>query len=172
MNSERGFTLTELMVACAVIGVVMAGVFALQQQGQFAYLWGAARVEVQQNARLALDLMTRELRSATAVSSCASTSIGFTASDGATAMSYDRAGGSAPYTLTRTVSGATTDVIGGVQSLTIQCFTSDGYTTTTTAASVRSVRIQIQTRVTDTAGAGSMGAQQAVVESRVRLRNL
>lgn len=173
MNSERGFTLTELMVACAVIGVVMAGVFALQQQGQFAYLWGAARVEVQQNARLALDLMTRELRSATAVSSCAATSLGFTASDGATAITYARAGGASPFTLTRTEGATTTDIIGGVESITITCYTTDGYTATTTPGNVRSVRIQLQTRVADTAvSAGSMRAQQAVVESRVRLRNL
>ena len=172
MNNERGFSLTELLVACAVIGIVMAGVFALQQQGQAAFLWGAARVEVQQNARLALDLMTRELRSAMDVTSCASTSLGFMASDGTTTLTYARAGGSVPYTLTRTEGATTTDVIGGVQSLTITCYTLDGYTTTTTAANVRSVLIQLQTRVADTAvGAGSMRAQHAVVESRVRLRN-
>lgn len=173
MNDERGFSLTELIVACAVIGVVMAGIFALQQQGQWAYLWGAARVEVQQNARLALDLMTRELRPAAAVTSCATTSLGFTASDGATALTYARAGASAPYTLTRTEGATTTDVIGGVESLTITCYTSDGYTATTTAGNVRSVLIQLQTRVADTAvSAGSLKAQQAVVESRVKLRNL
>lgn len=173
MNNERGFTLTELMVACAVIGVVMAGVFTLQQQGQWAYLWGAARVEVQQNARLALDLMTRELRSATAVTACSATSLSFTASDGTTALVYALDTTVTPNRLRRTEAGTTTDVIGGVATFAITCYTTDGYTTTTAPANVRSVRIRLQTVVADAAvSPGSMRAQQAVVESRVRLRNL
>ena len=169
--NQRGFTLTELMVACAVMGIVMAGIFTLQQQGQLAYLWGASRVEVQQNARLALDVMTRELRSALTVTNCAATTIAFT--DGsAVAVTYARAGGASPYTLQRTYSGTTTDVIGGLDVLSFTCYTSDGYTTTTTAASVRSVLIQVRTRPEQNIQAGQPGGQQAVVESRVRLRNL
>jgi len=64
LGDERGFTLAELLVATAVSGLVMAGVFVVQQGGQQAYLLGAARVETQQSARVTLDLMTRELRSA------------------------------------------------------------------------------------------------------------
>jgi prepilin-type N-terminal cleavage/methylation domain-containing protein len=170
--NQRGFTLAELLVACAVIGIVMAGIFSLQQQGQLAYLWGSARVEVQQNARLALDLITRELRSAQSITSCAATSISFTDSGG-TAVTYARSGASSPYLLQRTYGGTTTDVIGGVDSYTVTCYTSDGYTATTTAANVRSVLIQLQTVVADTAvSASSARAQHAVVESRVRLRNL
>jgi type IV pilus assembly protein PilW len=169
--NERGFTLAELLVACAVVGVVLAGVFVLQQQGQLAYVWGAARVETQQNARLALDLLTRELRSAQSITSCAATSIGFTDANG-TPMTYARAGGSAPFTLQRTDNGTTSDVIGGVQAFTVTCFTSDGYTTTTTAASVRSVLVQLQTRVAENVSATSPAGQRATVESRVKLRNL
>lgn len=169
--NERGFSLTELLVACAIIGMVMAGIFTLQQQGQQAYLFGSGRVEVQQNARLALDLMTRELRSAQSITSCSATGIGLTDSGG-TAASYARSGAAAPYTLTRTYSGTTSDVIGGVQSITITCYNTDGYTATTTAAEVRSVRIQIQTRITESVGSGAPRDQHAFVESRVKLRNL
>lgn len=175
MNNERGFTLTELLVACAVVGVVMAGVFTLQQQGQNAYLWGSARVEVQQNARLALDLMTREIRSAISIASCATTKVAFTDS-GSVAVVYEVSGDR----LYRTRNNGTTtsaigdnEVIGGVQSFTITCYESDGYTATTTAANVRAVLFQIQTRVSNTGvGSGAAGNQHAVVESRVKLRNL
>lgn len=177
--NDRGYTLTELLVACAVLGVVMAGVFVLQQQGQFAYLWGAARVEVQQNARLALDLVTRELRSAQSVTSCASSKLAFKDSGGVDVV-YERIGAAPPYRLLRTRNnGATTsdvpdnEVIGGVQAFTITCYTSDGYTSTTDPATVRSVLIQVQTRVADTGvSSSSLAAQQAIVESRVKLRNL
>ena len=167
--NERGFTLTELTVACAVIGVVMAGIFTLQQQGQLAYLWGSARVEVQQNARIALDVMTRELRSAKSVSACSTTSISFKDATG-TDVSYSRSGASLPYSLLRN----TDDIIGGLQSITITCYKADGYTTTTTAVDVRSVLIQIQTQVSDPGATASSpaGQQHAIVESRVRLRNL
>lgn len=175
MNNERGFTLTELLVACAVVGVVMAGVFTLQQQGQNAYLWGSARVEVQQNARLALDLMTREIRSAITISSCASTKVAFTDS-ASVATVYEQVGSRLLRTKangTTTVDAADNEVIGGVQSFAITCYASDGYTATTTPANVRSVRFQIQTRVSNTGVAsGAAGNQHAIVESRVKLRNI
>ncbi|MEK7370380.1 MAG: prepilin-type N-terminal cleavage/methylation domain-containing protein, partial [candidate division NC10 bacterium] len=67
LRDQRGFTLTELLVVTAVLAVVLGAVILIQQKGQEAYIMGSNRVETQQNARVALDLMTRELRSATAV---------------------------------------------------------------------------------------------------------
>jgi prepilin-type N-terminal cleavage/methylation domain-containing protein len=175
LTNERGFSLTELMVACAVIGIVMAGIIALQQQGQSAYLFGASRVEVQQSARLALDLLTRELRSAqsiTAVGPNCDTGTGATSitfnDSGGTSIAYSLVGASAPFTLQR----AGTDVIGGVQSLQIFCYTSDGYTQTATVGNIRSLQIQIQTRVTDSVASSSLRNQRAILQSRVKLRNL
>src|SRR5207244_13348551 len=69
MTNERGFTLAELLVVVALLGLIMAGVVSLQQQGQQAYLMGAARVDAQQNARVALTLMWRALRSDCTLSS-------------------------------------------------------------------------------------------------------
>ena len=54
--NERGFTLAELLVASAVLGIIMLGVLLVQRQGLTAYLVGAGRVEVQQNARAALQI--------------------------------------------------------------------------------------------------------------------
>ena len=65
--NERGFTLAELLVASAVLGIIMFGVLTVQRQGLSAYLVGAGRVEVQQNARAALETMLNEVRLAQAV---------------------------------------------------------------------------------------------------------
>jgi type II secretory pathway component PulJ len=56
--------LTDLLVYIAVAGVLLTGTVVLLQQGQHAYALGAARVEVQQNARLALQRLAAEIRAA------------------------------------------------------------------------------------------------------------
>src|SRR5262245_43255240 len=63
-RDQRGFTLTELLVACALIGLVMAGLFGMLQSGQQTYLTGTNQVEAQQALRLALLRMTNEIRDA------------------------------------------------------------------------------------------------------------
>lgn len=169
--NERGFTLTELLVACAVVGILMAGIFSLQQQGQTAYLWGAGRVEVQQNARVAVDLLTRELRSALSI-----TAIGANCNNatGASSITFNDAGGtSVAYTLSgTTLQRGGQEVVGGVQSFKLFCYAADGYTQTATLTDIRAIGVQIQTRATDTTSASSAGSQRASAESRVKLRNL
>lgn len=60
----RGFTLSELLVALAIVGMVLAALGSLLQQGQQAYLAGTGQVEAQQNARVAVERLGRELRGA------------------------------------------------------------------------------------------------------------
>lgn len=61
-HSERGFSLVELMVALVVSGILVGVVFQfLLGQGQVAR-YQTAREEVQQNARVALDLISSDLR--------------------------------------------------------------------------------------------------------------
>jgi prepilin-type N-terminal cleavage/methylation domain-containing protein len=63
-RAVRGFTLAELLVSLALLGLLLAGVLTLQQTGLASYVWGAARVEAQQSARSALQWMAKELREA------------------------------------------------------------------------------------------------------------
>ncbi len=59
-----GLSLAELLVSLAVLGLVLAGLFAILHSGLKAYGWGVGRVEAQQAARVALERMARELREA------------------------------------------------------------------------------------------------------------
>ena len=168
--NQRGFTLAELLVATAIIGMVMAGVFIIQRQGQEVYLLGSSRVETQQNARVALDLMTRELRSSQSVTTLANaTDITFVDQEGQT-VRYAIVG----TTLNRTVAGNTTPLIGGAETLTMTYCLYDvargKYTITTDVSRVEVIKIRLRTKTEENAAAGSAGDQHAVMESTVKLR--
>ncbi|CAN5788385.1 hypothetical protein BH23GEM3_BH23GEM3_26090 [soil metagenome] len=65
-SSRGGFTLIELMVSIVISGIVCGAVFdLLLGQSRFGRYQGA-REEVQQNARVALDVISAELRGAPA----------------------------------------------------------------------------------------------------------
>jgi prepilin-type N-terminal cleavage/methylation domain-containing protein len=64
LRDERGVTLAEILVVTAVLGLLMAGLLGLLQVGVRSYTWGAARVEAQQSARVALERAAKELRDA------------------------------------------------------------------------------------------------------------
>ncbi|HSE96129.1 MAG TPA: hypothetical protein VLD61_09560, partial [Methylomirabilota bacterium] len=59
---ERGVTLAEVAVAVALFGTIMAAVMLAWSATQQVYFVGAEAVEHQQNLRLAIDFMARELR--------------------------------------------------------------------------------------------------------------
>ena len=169
--NERGMTITELLVALTVLSIVLGGVFTLQHQGQLAYLMGSARVEVQQNARVALDLMVNELRSAQSVTAVAGCDVG--CSD---VTFVDQNGQTVRYlknsaNLERTYAGVMTVLIAGVQALTFKTFDVNG-AATAVAGNVRSVAINLQTMPEDTSASYSSTHQQAILDTRVRLRNL
>lgn len=194
VRDTRGFSLAELLVVCAILGFIMAGLFALQRQGQLAYLTGSARVEVQQNARFALDMMISDIRTALpqpgggttmlaaidvncqngpAPTNGGGTSIRFLDENNvdttyaiAAAGVGDCTAASAPCLQKNLVT-----VIGGVQQLQIWCYNSLG-NLDSTLGNVREVRVQIRTKTERGATAGTAGDQHAVAESRVRFRNI
>lgn len=61
---ERGFTLVELMIAMAVGGIVMAAVMTAFLSQHRSYIAQDEVVEMQQNARVAMDMLVRDIRSA------------------------------------------------------------------------------------------------------------
>jgi prepilin-type N-terminal cleavage/methylation domain-containing protein len=177
IRDQRGFTLTELLVVTAVLGMILGAVVLIQQQGQQAYIFGSHRVEVQQNNRAALELMVRELRSATSITAVPSaTNLTFLDENGNT-IQYQISGAILNRTVTVAGTATTTPLIGGVQTLALAYYsdwngaTNTG-TTTTTPAQVKLIRLQLVTGTEDQVGSGSPGNQSATMETLVRLRNI
>jgi len=182
--AAAGFTLSELLVSLAIVAVVAAGVFALQRQGQSAYLMGASRVEAQQNARVALERFARELRLARGVAAAPGCNNAATGGTDITFTFVDDTG--TDVTVRYYLSGASLlrhqtapapiapqpeTMVAGVEALGIWCYRADG-TLAPAPADTRSVRVSLRTRQEDPVATGQPGRQQAIVESRVRMRNL
>lgn len=122
LKGSGGFTLTELLVVIAVLGLVLAGLSVLQQ-GLQGYLGVVNQVvAVQQDGRVAVELIGRELRQA-----CAAASADCSTTGSVVTVEYALSGS----TLNRTVGGVTQPVIVGVTSLTLTYFDPAGAVTTT-----------------------------------------
>jgi len=174
LRDQRGFSLAELLVVTAVLGFVMAAVIAIQQKGLQMYQYGSNRVEAQQNARVALDGLTRELRSAQQIVTLGGASDITFLDQNNVQVQYQLSGAN----LNRISGGTTATIIGGVQTLTMtycavwnavsnSCTTAAG-----SASAVTVIRVQLTARTEDTASTGSMGDRRTTVESAIRLRNV
>ena len=64
LHSHRGFSLVELLIAMALVGVIMGAVYSLYATAQRTSYSQDETVEVQQNLRIAMDTVTRDLRMA------------------------------------------------------------------------------------------------------------
>jgi hypothetical protein len=164
---EQGFTLAELLVILAVVGMILAGVVALQQQGQEIYLFGSGRIEAQQSSRTILERIARDLRLAQSLTAIGGASVSFIDPDG-TAIQYQLVG-----TILQRKEGtaAFEDMAAGVQSLALTYKTQAG-ATTSTATSVRMIDISITTEPETVGGYNLMGSRTATVATTVRLRNV
>lgn len=189
LQNQRGFTLAELLVVVAITGLVMAGVFVVQRGGQQAYLLGSNRVETQQNARVALDLMARELRSATSITTIPS---GTCTNSVCTDLTFvDQYANSIQYCwsssptdcvsagrrtyLGRKLNGAYTVLIGGAQSFTLTSYlvydvSTATYTKTIIPAEAKVITISVTSKTEESVAANSPGDQRATMESTVQLR--
>jgi Tfp pilus assembly protein PilW len=176
MMGQKGFSAAELLIAAAMTSTLMAGVFMVLQQGQNAYLFGAGRAEVQQTARGALDRLARELRMGSLVTAASATSVTFNFVDenGATVtVQYSLNGTNLQRNQTAPVPAAAQPetVIGGVNALALTYFDSNNVATAT-PASVRTVNVRLTTQPQQATASYSPANQRAMVEDRVRLRNL
>ena len=61
---QRGFTLAELLVAIAILGLIMLGVMTLLISGNESYLHGSNQAEAQASVRAGLERMTQDVREA------------------------------------------------------------------------------------------------------------
>lgn len=64
LADQRGFTLAELLIVTAILGIVMAGLMGLLISGQRSYMRGTNQVEAQQAIRVVISRMAQELREA------------------------------------------------------------------------------------------------------------
>lgn len=72
LGGERGFTLVELLITTAIVGIVMSGLYVMLSSGEESYLVGTNAAEAQQNLRLAVDRIVQDLRTAGYCPTCAS----------------------------------------------------------------------------------------------------
>src|SRR5438132_564040 len=62
VGRQHGFTIIELMVALAAFSIVSLAAFAVLSSGQRNAVMNDQTVKVQQNVRLAMDLIARDIR--------------------------------------------------------------------------------------------------------------
>ena len=162
LRSQKGFTLTELLVVVSVVGLLLAAALAVNRSGLQAYLTGSNRVEVQQNARTALDRIAREIREASGITTAGASSITFVAQDGVTAVTY--------RINANNLERNNVVVVGGVQTLTF-VYRDARDITGATAANTRRINITVRTQTEEALPSGSSANTRYEVTSSVRLRN-
>jgi len=63
-SSQKGFTLVELLVYIALFLVILGSVYGILEANRSTYVSGERKADVQQNARVAMDEIARQLRMA------------------------------------------------------------------------------------------------------------
>lgn len=122
LNGERGYTLAELLIVVAILGMVAAAIFGVSHVSQQTYTRAAALEDAQLGARAGLDRMASELRMAgaywtnatdagNAITAASATSITFRGD-----INADSASGTTETTVTTATSGTTELVVSGTAS--------------------------------------------------------
>lgn len=61
-STDAGFSLLEMVISLAIFGILMVGAFTLYAASNRIFYRGMSKADSQQNARTALEAMTREIR--------------------------------------------------------------------------------------------------------------
>jgi len=62
IRGQAGFTLVELMIAMSIFLLILVGIFQVFDPSHRAYQTSERKLGVQQNARVAMDVMSRQIR--------------------------------------------------------------------------------------------------------------
>jgi len=153
----------------------MSGLFVTLQQGQAAYLYGAARAEVQQNGRLAVSRIAEELRTGGNVTALGATTITFNfVDDTGTTVTVQYSLVGTNIQRNQTVPAAAVaqpeTLVGGVTSLSFSAFDQNDVATTV-AGNAYSILTRITTQPERPLAGYSPAHQTVVFQDRVKLRN-
>ena len=75
--NNKGFTLIEMMVVVVILGLIVLGLVTFFTGGAKSWVAGQSQLEAQRNARQAMDIMVREIREASEVTTNNDTEIIF-----------------------------------------------------------------------------------------------
>mgnify|MGYP003393991698 CR=1 FL=1 len=75
---NKGFTLIEILVSLAILGIVLAGIYSVYNMQHKSYIVQEQVAEMQQNERIALQMITRDIRTAGLGLACKQSGIIFT----------------------------------------------------------------------------------------------
>ena len=160
--------LADLLAALAVVGLVFSATLTVFVQGQGAYVRGAARVESQQTARIALARMAREIRQAGSGAGVAPIAVAEPSRiviqhDSGKTVTWQLSAG----VLRRNAGAGAQPIVNGVRALVFTYLDADGRSTTT-PADARAVVITLTTAPEHPAAGG---ATHTKLTTEVRLRN-
>src|SRR3990172_4098681 len=62
LRGAGGFTLAETLIAAAIGGVILVGLYLVYDVNQMTFIKGEQLADLQQNARIGIDRIVRELR--------------------------------------------------------------------------------------------------------------
>jgi prepilin-type N-terminal cleavage/methylation domain-containing protein len=192
---QQGFTLAELLVALALVGLISAGAVTLMVTGNKTYATGSKQIEAQQAARVALERMAREIRGAgynpTGTIACPPTNTcpivgnpGWGSPDATTLRIQSDTNANGVFdaseqvtyrlngtNLERQVSNAAPQtIVAGIQALTFTYLNENG-DGASQAQDIRSVHMSLTAQPEDLPGAWELGRVSVTMSDRVRLRN-
>jgi prepilin-type N-terminal cleavage/methylation domain-containing protein len=121
-HRRAGFTLTELVVSIAIVGICALALVGFAMFGQRGLLAMSNHIELEAQARKSLDQMTKEIRLCKTVTAYSTNSITFTDENNA-ALTY--AFNSSAQTLVRTKAGVQSTLLTGCDSLIFKLYDRD-----------------------------------------------